>query len=91
MCIDVVHSNIFVCVCLCMCSVGISSGVVLDVGCGVVTCASVWKGRELVGSLSCQPSEANVRKLVEMVQSVVQSCDQSMKAKLQSSVTITGN
>ena len=75
---------------MCNSSVGVSSGIVLDVGCGVVTCAAVWEGREVEGALSCRPSEASLDKLVEMVHSVLQKCDQSMRDKLQATVTITG-
>ena len=71
-------------------SVNLTSGVVLDVGSGVVTCAGVLEGRELPGALSCLPPEASVSKLVDMVHTVTLACEESARVKLQVSIVITG-
>ena len=70
-------------------SVQVSTGVVVDVGHGVVTCAAVVNGdqRQYV---HCDPSEATPTKLTDMVHSVVSKSDDKMKGTLMKNIILTG-
>ena len=72
-----------------------TSGVVVDVGHGIVTCAAVWRGEECPHPLSCDPDEATPAKLADMVHTVISGCGKGknveMQNALKSSVVITGN
>ena len=73
----------------------LTSGVVLDIGYGIVTCAAVWRGEECPHPLSCDPDEATPTKLADMVHTVISGCGKGknveMQNALRSSVVITGN
>ena len=70
----------------------LTSGVVLDVGHGIVTCAAVWRGEECPDSKSCDPDEATPTSLAEMVHSVIMECskDADMQKTLIENVAVTG-
>ena len=70
-------------------SVQVSTGVVVDVGHGVVTCAAVVDGdhRDYV---HCDPSEATPTKLADMVHSVANKSDDKVKGTLMKNIIVTG-
>lgn len=68
------------------------SGVVLDIGHGVVTCAGVWDGKEQPNPVSCLPKEASPPKLAEMVHTIsMSSSEEEMQEVLAKNVVVTGN
>ena len=73
-------------------SMDLTSGVVLDVGYGIVTCAAMWRGEECPKPVSCDPGEATSTKLAEMVHEVVSraSKDAEMESTLKEHVVVTG-
>ena len=71
-------------------SVDLQSGVVVDVGHGVATCAVVWN-RELRDSVSCSPSDATPDKLAHMVEDLVKkTCGEGEVDVLRQHVVLTG-
>ena len=72
----------------------LTSGVVLDIGHGIVTCAAVWRGEECPHPLSCNPDDATPTKLADMVHSIVSGCGRGknveMQKVLKESIVITG-
>ena len=70
----------------------LTSGVVLDVGYGIVTCAAMWKGEEFPKTVSCDPDEATPIKLADMVHRVVSkaSKDAEMESTLIEHIVVTG-
>ena len=69
----------------------LTSGVVLDIGHGIVTCCAVWSGEECPNSLSCDPHEATPTKLADMVHTVISECGNvEMQKALKESVVMTG-
>ena len=70
----------------------LTSGVVLDVGYGIVTCAAMWRGEKCPKPISCDPGEATPVKLAEMVHEVVSraSKDAEMESTLKEHVVVTG-
>ena len=70
----------------------LTSGVVLDVGYGIVTCAAMWKGEECPKTVSCDPDEATPIKLADMVHRVVSkaSKDAEMESTLIEHIVVTG-
>ena len=73
-------------------SMDLTSGVVLDVGYGIVTCAAMWRGEECPKPVSCDPGEATSTKLAEMVHEVVSraSKDAEMESTLKEHIVVTG-
>ena len=73
-------------------SMDLMSGVVLDVGYGIVTCAAMWKGEECPNFVSCDPSEATPTKLADMVHRVASGAikDAEMETTLKEHVIVTG-
>ena len=71
----------------------VSTGVVVDVGHGVVTCAAVVDGDQC-DYIHCDPSEATPTKLADMVHSVVtSSCSEDgdvNELSLMQQVVVTG-
>ena len=70
----------------------LTSGVVLDVGHGVVACAAVWRGEECPKPRSCDPDVATPTTLAEMVHSVILECskDAEMLKTFKENVIVTG-
>lgn len=67
------------------------SGVVLDIGHGVVTCAGVWNGEEQPSPVFCTPEEASPPKLAEMVHSIAMSPSEAEVQKVfVENVVVTG-
>ena len=73
-------------------SMDLMSGIVLDVGYGIVTCAAMWKGEECPNFVSCDPSEATPTKLADMVHRVASGAikDAEMETTLKEHVIVTG-
>ena len=72
-------------------SMDLMSGVVLDVGYGIVTCAAMWKGEECPNFVSCDPSEATPTKLVDMVHRVASGAIKNAENQaLKEHVVVTG-
>ena len=76
--------------CTCTHSVEHTSGVVVDVGHGVMTCVAVWEGEECPTPLSCDPLECTAAKVAELVHSVVTKCSEETQPILRERVVVTG-
>ena len=72
-------------------SLDLSSGVVVDVGHGVVTCAAVWNG-ELCSHSNCDPNDATPTKLADLVDTVINKYfeDKDQRSTLKELVVLTG-
>ena len=71
----------------------LTSGVVVDVGHGIATCAAVWRGEECPAPTSCDPAEASPTQLAYMVHTVitgVSGAAADMAKSLKESVVLTG-
>lgn len=73
-------------------SMNLMSGIVLDVGYGIVTCAAMWKGEECPDLIMCDPSEATPTNLAEMVDRAASKAikDTEMETTLKQHVVVTG-
>lgn len=72
-------------------SLNLSTGVVVDVGYGVATCAAVVDGEQR-DYLHCDPSEATPTKLADMVHTVAvkTTCGDDEKSTLFQNIVLTG-